>query len=439
MRLVMLAHAGFLVETTVGKLVMDPWLTGRAFGDSWDLLEPAYCPSGFWSDVRWIWFSHEHPDHFHPPSLLSISANDRNHITILFQFTRDKKLLSWMSEHGFKVQECKNQQQTFLGKNTTIKITKNGLYDSWLYIEDDVTMLNLNDCAISTLTDCHSVDKIVSSPIDVMITQFSYASWPGNPDDTEQQRTTANSILTKLENQTSNLKPKCVIPAASFVWFSHDENYWMNSQRVSIERAVTSISDTGVCPVVLQPGESWDIGTSHDNDGSLKHYQTIFDVDGRELHTSTSIDKEKVLEVAAQLITKIKASNNLFILGIAKYCAGLFRPIVFYVSDLNVYLELDPLKELKILDGAPVKYVSLHSESLFQTLSSAWGIDTLAISGRFSCVNCDLRDLNNSLSIMKLNSAGIFLQWRYLPRIVVENTSVAINWLTWMRERKTTR
>jgi UDP-MurNAc hydroxylase len=82
-------HAGFELQTQGLRIVCDPWLDGLAFAQSWALLsETQFKPADF-AGVDYIWFSHEHPDHFSPANIRSIPESARSGITVLFQKTKD--------------------------------------------------------------------------------------------------------------------------------------------------------------------------------------------------------------------------------------------------------------------------------------------------------------------------------------------------------------
>ena len=66
--------------------------------------------------------------------------------------------------------------------------------------------------------------------IDLLFTQFSYANWIGNKEDKETMRKHAQNKIDQIEYQIEVFKPKYTIPFASFVWFSHEENFYMNQE-----------------------------------------------------------------------------------------------------------------------------------------------------------------------------------------------------------------
>ena len=59
-------HASYIVNFNDKKLITDPWLEYRVFNEGWQL----QCNSKFgyqdFKNIDFIWFSHEHPDHFMP-------------------------------------------------------------------------------------------------------------------------------------------------------------------------------------------------------------------------------------------------------------------------------------------------------------------------------------------------------------------------------------
>ena len=128
----MLGHAGFHIETTAGGIIFDLWLDGSIFNNSWDLLEPSQFSEDILLNTKWIWISHEHPDHFNPKSLLQIPNHYRKGIKVLFQNTNDHKVVNWLINNDFNVDECYSAINYSLGEKTNINIFKHGIYDSWI-------------------------------------------------------------------------------------------------------------------------------------------------------------------------------------------------------------------------------------------------------------------------------------------------------------------
>ena len=59
------------------SLAMDPWIEGSVFNNSSNLL--AKTPNKLIETLKrsqFVWFSHEHPDHFNPPNLKVFSEKN---------------------------------------------------------------------------------------------------------------------------------------------------------------------------------------------------------------------------------------------------------------------------------------------------------------------------------------------------------------------------
>ena len=117
----------------------------------------------------------------------------------------------------------------------------------------------------------------IGRPIDVLLTQFSYANWVGNRGETERHRAVAHAHLERLKRQCEALSPSFVVPFASFVRFSHEENSYLNEGMNKLDDALDYLAaNTTVTPVALYPGESWEVGTPKDNSETLALYRADY-------------------------------------------------------------------------------------------------------------------------------------------------------------------
>jgi L-ascorbate metabolism protein UlaG (beta-lactamase superfamily) len=56
-------HSSILLDSGNHKILCDPWYKGSIFNDGWKLIhESNQSINDF--DLDFIWYSHEHPDHF---------------------------------------------------------------------------------------------------------------------------------------------------------------------------------------------------------------------------------------------------------------------------------------------------------------------------------------------------------------------------------------
>ena len=63
-------HACFQVRSDSALLLVDPWLEGPVFNNGWSLVDQSTSNAAMVEELNhagvpvYIWFSHEHPDHF---------------------------------------------------------------------------------------------------------------------------------------------------------------------------------------------------------------------------------------------------------------------------------------------------------------------------------------------------------------------------------------
>ena len=224
--IVWINHAGYELRTSGLRIVHDPWLFGRVFAEGWSLIaDSSFTPADF-AGVDYIWFSHEHPDHFSPAVLKQIPLEIRQTITLLFQATRDKRVVAFCEKLGFSTLELPHQVRTQLNKDVAVTCGVTG-NDSWLFTETpDQAIFNANDCVgVDWLQIANSLPR----PVDTLLTQFSFANWVGNPEDSHRAKAAAIEKLSEMQSQIDAFKPEKLIPFASYVWFCRQENYHMNT------------------------------------------------------------------------------------------------------------------------------------------------------------------------------------------------------------------
>ncbi len=432
----MIGHAGVLVETSIGGILIDPWLLGSAFNDSWDLLEPSHIPNDLWSRVDWVWFSHEHPDHFHPASIKSIPVQRRNIIKVLFQNTFDKKVRNWLTNQGFVVDEINHGSFLELGAGCRIYLETTGVYDSWIMIEDEGEhFIDLNDCSIGSY-DLARISRIFPK-VDVLMSQFSFAGWIGNSQDTVITKV-AETYLKKLYEQIVTIKPVNVIPAASFIRFSHVDNFWMNQHKAKVIQAVDRINSAGALPIVLAPGDNWTLGHDHNNQGAIRHYMELEAITDFHLHSYNSVDISEIQASASAFSKRLLSNNNIILLWLIKSFFGFLRPINFWVKDISLKVKVDPLsgRLTPIASDSENISILIHSFALNKLLAQPSGIDTLVVSGLFETTDGRIDSLHNSFNINSLNNAGISLRLRTLLswEMVKSLLRIAKTWLRWKKQ-----
>ena len=117
MKITLVNHASvFLEEGRVGFL-SDPWFFGEVFNDSWALEYKTNenVIRNVLQKLTHIYISHEHPDHFHFPTLKFIKENCNNQIKVIIQDLPRKEVLHAIKKIGFlEVLEVGSREQIML-------------------------------------------------------------------------------------------------------------------------------------------------------------------------------------------------------------------------------------------------------------------------------------------------------------------------------------
>ncbi len=408
-------HASVVLEHQDVRLITDPWLDGTAFNNGWKLLSPTRLRYEDFARITHIWFSNEHPDHFAPPNLRQIPAEHRRRIKVLFHETRDKRVISVCKTLGFDTQELPEGKVISLAPDFRLVCGPQDLLDSWMAVfADGKTLLNMNDCDFG---DEHSLVRIKKTvgTVDVLLSQFSYANWVGNPDDLAAQKGHAERKLAEMRRQIRLFRPSWFVPFASFIYFSHSENFFMNKSvnRIGDVYRFTS-AELKTPTVVLYPGDTWNVGEPQDSSTAIGKYESDF---VRALAStpdeSPSVPLAKLKDAAAAFVCRNRARNNGLLLNMLP--ASIAR-----LHDLNVDVELSYRHGLRRVSGKRPDIIT-SSDSLMYCLSFDWGGNTLEVNGRYEVPGHGNADrFFRIFRVPQYNSAGKSFNLRLVGSKLIE-------------------
>jgi hypothetical protein len=377
-------HASFVVESGGVHLLSDPWLSGRAFDDSWELLSETKFTAADFGEITHIWISHEHPDHFSPASLRSIPEELRSNIVLMSQVTRDRKVVDYCRSLGFAdVRELPTREWVSLAPGVDVQCSPFPYDDSWLAVRTpDQLLLNVNDCLIGRADIPDILESIGRRP-DVLVTQFSYASWVGNPDDVTAHRRAAQQSLGRFSDHVVGFAPRYVIPAASYVWFCHEENRYMNRSANEPADAVACVGSPTV-PVVLYPGDCWDVDSEAPTQRSLEQYRSDYvSASNREPVHSAPIAMEGLRAAGDKYRARLFEQNGLSLRMLSM--TGRVAPTHVWLTDHGESVRFSLTRGLAASQREHDDCdVALSSAALAYMLNNPWGGMTLIINGRYS-------------------------------------------------------
>ena len=410
------------MRTESVSLLCDFWKDGSAFDNGWELL----CPTGFeYSDfdsITHIWFSHEHPDHFSPANLRSIPEEYRKRITILFQETEDKRVINYCKKLNFcRTIELKPYVAHRLSSDVEIVCAPYGAsyadVDSWLCVKaGGKTLLNFNDCEF-VLDDRIERIRQACGSIDVLATQYSFASKQGDSDDQSWIAPAQEYHLRQLEQKVRRFEPTWTVPFASFSYWSHQENQYLNAGIVKVETAAQRISQSGSVPIVMSVQDSWEVGSTWNNEPALTYYAERYDwLHERPLSSYVSspvIDESELISTAQAFVKKMTKHLTVRQLschvalqhadirhdsGTAKLpkhvdaiysCfAGRYKKCRIHVYDLDRCFEFTFQEGLTRVDTIRENCdISIGSQALHYSFSVPFGGEALQVNGRFQNID----------------------------------------------------
>ncbi len=372
MKIEFINHACIRVETAGRNLLCDPWLEGRILNDSWNLLS-ASAPVDF-SQIDYIWISHEHPDHLHFPSLKKIPDEDKQRIKVLTQKHGSSRVADAISKMGFKfVVELPLMQWIPLAPGLEVYCASIGMTDSCLAVRSEGrTIFNLNDCIVNDKTLRFLKSKI--GKIDFLFMQFSFAIWAGNESD-EIGEATRKIRQLKIANEI--FQPEFNVPFASFSYFCNEENKRMNSWANTPEK-VLALGIPGLN--FMYPGDLWDstVGTFESQRAVERYNRDRANIKIDPTPATKSLgDVEKA---AAKFLSDFKASVPAMLV---RRC----DPLAIFITDLEVIVTVDVRANKywieKVSEQNEKARFKMCSQMAWHLLNFDWGASNLEVSGMY--------------------------------------------------------
>lgn len=414
-------HASVKISNSETSILTDPWYEGDAFNKGWLLLYENKDSEiiKLLSEINYIWISHEHPDHF---SILFfkkyIKEIIKNNITVIFQITKDKRVISFLKNLKINTFELEENKFFNLSKNFKIKIIKSDFYDSALIINvDDKIIFNLNDCPIDDKKALTSF-KDQQGKCDVLLTQFSYAAWKGGKLNEKWRIDAARKKLEAIKLQSQILEPSIIIPFASFIYFANVENYYLNDHSNKISSLINYKKKHNLSFVIMHPYETQDLKNISQNVESINFWNNIYnELDNRhKFNFKKSIDEKQIYEAFTIYKNKIFKNNSRFLLYFMSKIPflNLFSSLRILLNDSNTVYNINLFNG--IVSSSDNRYdIQMHSNSLLFLLKNNFGFDTLTVNGCFDIANFkSFSKFAKFFSIGNLNNMGIFINLKVL-------------------------
>ena len=396
-------HASFAIEKDDELLLIDPWFEGAAFYNGWSLLdtETSNIKVIDWlkklNKKIYIWYSHEHSDHLSISFLKNLKQCGLKPL-IIYQETLDGRVASFLKKQGFDVIEAKNGKEVLISPTLSITTWLHKGGDSFCLINScGINLLNLNDCVIKTNQEALAIKQKISNitpKIDILMTQFGYANWAGNEDDTQSRIELASHKFDRIMTQEFALNPSVIIPFASFVYFCHTENFYLNNEQNTPKtlRKYNNLSSIQSKIFFMKYWDSISLNQPH----AIANQLSLI---SEEAETHWTQLKEKASPINFETKTyelgelkrvfnqyRRKLSLNFLLLPQLFELLCIIKPIRIFITDLNSTIKLSYISGFKTIDNKHWQ-ISLSSDVYIFSLKNDYGFNTTHVNGRFRIKN----------------------------------------------------
>jgi UDP-MurNAc hydroxylase len=218
MHVTYLGHAAILVEVDGTRILMDPWLNDPTYHGTWYHYPPLQIGVRELPKIDYLYVSHEHPDHFDPPTLSQLDKDVR---VVIADFKR-KRFRERLEALGFRnIRELPfGTDHRCDGTRLTLRLIPpdRPWDDSAILLRDgETTLLNVNDCHLDDATLSALGDEF---SIDIAFLTFTGASqYPGCfnfglASKIQRCRFSKHAHLQEFVEWARLLKTKRAVPAA---------------------------------------------------------------------------------------------------------------------------------------------------------------------------------------------------------------------------------
>lgn len=265
MKVTYIGHACMLMESAGTRILMDPWLTDPTYHGTWWHYPPLEIGVRDLPKLDYLYVSHEHPDHFDPPTLRQL---DKDVHVIIANFKR-KRFRDRLAALGFKriteVDFGRDFQCNGSGLTLRLIPPDRPWDDSAILVRDpETTVLNVNDCHLDDATLRRLGQE---QPIDLAFLTFTGASqYPGCfefplASKIERWRQSKESHVEEFVSWATLLRTKRAVPAAgNFALLAPDQLFlntanYVNTPQDAVDRLRVAAPE--IEGLQMNPGDVW--------------------------------------------------------------------------------------------------------------------------------------------------------------------------------------
>jgi len=383
-RLSFVNHACLRMDAADFTFLCDPWFSGSVFNESWKLLKETRIETLDLAKLKYLWISHEHPDHFHFPTLKALRQRVSGPLTVFFQNLPDKAVRDALVKLGYSVVELDDGVRHEVEPGFALRCFACG-GDSALVIHAFGTNIaNTNDCGLPAETLERIRASCAPEGVELLLTQFGLAGYYANADDAAGLARARDFHLQQLRRYQTELAARHVVPFASYIWFCRRSNRFLNQAQVQLPDLLALPLAGGRFLVPRHGEQLWPLAADPDavNRDNVEYWRTLIERD-KDSSDDPKATAEEIATLAVEVMAEMKAT--------------LFRRrpgdcTVLRIRDLERLAVFDWKAEAFRFeaDGARPAVGELASGDLHFLLKFPWGADTLNVTSAFH-----VNDLNH--------------------------------------------
>jgi hypothetical protein len=243
----------------------------------------------------------------------------------------------------------------------------------------------------------------------VLLNQFSLAAYAGFEPAEQHLRERARQILRNVSAVHRALRSDVTIPFASFIYFSSEDNKYVNPLANSVHDAYDYLSREGQDCVVLYPGDSYTVGAAHDSSAALKRFDELPSWDRLPYDPIEMKSLDEIFDAYHGLAKQIRDRYSRPLLA-------LLRPVTIKIPDLAKSISFSLLTgKIEEVTSSDAPDLVINSQPLWFGFKFPFGIQTLGVSARFRLLK-GFRNWKLHRILFALNNGGVYLKPKYLFR-----------------------
>jgi len=271
MKVTYIGHACIMIESAGRHLLMDPWMVDPTYHGAWWHYPPLVHKPQDLPKVDFLYISHEHPDHFDPPTLALL--NKDAHI-IIANF-RKKRFVERIRAIGFENITELGFGEPFHCAGTPLELRLIPPDRPWddsaiLIKENGTTVLNVNDCHLDDVTLARIGEE---EQVDLAFLTFTGASqYPGCFDfpeavKIERWQASKRAHAEEFAHWAQLVRAKNAVPAAGNFALLAEEQFAMNTSHYvnTPQEAIDVLREKApeINGLQMNPGDTWSKAEGH--------------------------------------------------------------------------------------------------------------------------------------------------------------------------------